>query len=66
MTATATHAKRGADIRDDDTRTDGIADWFASLGVTRVGMESTGVYWRALFNLLEELGFNLAIEEPAA
>ena len=26
----------------------GMADWFSSLGVTHVAMESTGVYWRAI------------------
>lgn len=30
-----------------------LADWLASLGVTHVAMESTGVYWKPLFNLLE-------------
>ena len=31
-----------------------LGDWLASLGVTHVAMESTGVYWRPVFNLLEE------------
>src|SRR2546423_8543186 len=30
-----------------------LADWLASLGCTHVAMESTGVYWKPLFNLLE-------------
>jgi transposase len=29
------------------------ADWLRSLGVTHVAMESTGVYWRPVWNLLE-------------
>src|SRR6266446_4371404 len=29
------------------------ADWLQSLGVTHVAMESTGVYWRPVWNLLE-------------
>ncbi len=28
--------------------------WFAEHGVTHVALESTGVYWKPLFNLLEE------------
>jgi transposase len=31
-----------------------LSDWLASLGVTHVAMESTGVYWRPVFNILEE------------
>jgi transposase len=31
-----------------------LGDWLESLGVTRVAMESTGVYWRPVFNILEE------------
>src|SRR5579875_1882407 len=31
-----------------------LADWLDSLQVTVVAMESTGVYWRPVFNLLEE------------
>src|SRR5690348_12321170 len=30
------------------------ADWLASQGVTHVALESTGVYWRPVFNLLED------------
>ena len=30
-----------------------LCDWLASLGCTHVAMESTGVYWKPLFNLLE-------------
>jgi transposase len=31
-----------------------LADWLRSLHVTVVGMESTGVYWRAVYYLLED------------
>src|SRR5215216_6137825 len=31
-----------------------LADWLAELGVTQVAMESTGVYWKPVWNLLEE------------
>jgi len=30
-----------------------LADWLASQGVTHTAMESTGMYWRPIFNLLE-------------
>jgi transposase len=31
----------------------GLADWLAEQGVTHVAMESTGVYWKPIWNLLE-------------
>ena len=31
-----------------------LADWFESMSITVVAMESTGVYWRPIFNLIEE------------
>src|SRR5258706_9603660 len=30
-----------------------MRDWLSGLGVTHVAMESTGVYWRPIFNVLE-------------
>lgn len=30
-----------------------MKDWLAGLGVTHVAMESTGVYWKPVYNLLE-------------
>jgi len=30
-----------------------LADWLLSMGVTHVAMESTGVYWKPIFNILE-------------
>src|SRR2546425_1375180 len=44
------------EIRTFGTMTDdllALADWLATEGVTHVAMESTGVYWKAPFNLLE-------------
>ena len=34
-----------------------LADWLRQCGVTTVAMEATGVYWIALFELLERRGF---------
>ncbi len=31
-----------------------MADWLAEHGVTHVAMESTGVYWKPVYNLLED------------
>lgn len=31
----------------------GLADWLTSQQVTNVAMESTGIYWRPVFNMLE-------------
>lgn len=44
-------------VRSFGTMTDallGLADWLAEQGVTHVAMESTGVYWKPLWNLLED------------
>lgn len=30
-----------------------LADWMAAQGVTQVGMESTGVFWKPIYNILE-------------
>src|SRR5262249_53875270 len=30
-----------------------MADWMAAQGVTHVAMESTGVFWKPIFNILE-------------
>jgi transposase len=31
-----------------------MADWMAAQGVTHVAMESTGVYWKPIYNILED------------
>jgi transposase len=36
-----------------------LADWLDACGVETVAMESTGVYWIALFELLESRGFTV-------
>jgi transposase len=41
-----------------------IADWFTECGITTVAMESTGVYWIPLFELLESRGFEVYLVEP--
>jgi Transposase len=36
-----------------------LADWLNSCGVTTVAMQSTGVYWIPLYDILEERGFEV-------
>ena len=41
-----------------------IAGWLQQCGVTTVALESTGVYWIPLFELLEARGFAVWLVEP--
>jgi len=41
-----------------------LADWLAACGVKTVAMESTGVYWIPLFELLETRGFEVYLVDP--
>src|SRR5207248_6236927 len=53
---TAPSGKVSREVRTFATTTTGLqalANWLASHGVTHVAMESTGIYWRPVFNLLE-------------
>ena len=38
-----------------------MAEWFAAEGVTQVVMEATGSYWKPVWYLLEERGFELLL-----
>ena len=38
-----------------------LKDWLLALGVTHVAMESTGVYWKPVMNILEPGGFTLLV-----
>ena len=38
-----------------------LADWLDACGVDTVAMESTGVYWIPLFELLESRGFTVLL-----
>jgi len=42
-----------------------IADWLTGCGVDTVAMESTGVYWIPLYELLEQRGFEVLLINPA-
>src|SRR6267142_2113451 len=41
-----------------------LADWLAECGVKTVAMESTGIYWIPLYELLESRGFEVFLVEP--
>lgn len=41
-----------------------LADWLTQNQVTTVAMESTGVYWIALYDLLESKGFEVLLVDP--
>ncbi len=38
-----------------------LKDWLLELGVTHVAMESTGVYWKPVMNILEPGGFTILV-----
>ena len=38
-----------------------LKEWLLSLGITHIAMESTGVYWKPVFNILEPGGFTIMI-----
>jgi len=38
-----------------------LADWLAQCGIMTVAMESTGVYWIPLYEILEERGFEVIL-----
>ena len=38
-----------------------LADWLVEQGITHTAMESTGVYWKPIYNLLEGLEMNLLV-----
>jgi transposase len=38
-----------------------LADWLTEVGITTVAMESTGVYWIPVFEILEARGFEVLL-----
>jgi hypothetical protein len=41
-----------------------LADWLAQCGIKTVAMESTGIYWIPLFELLESRGIEVFLVDP--
>jgi transposase len=57
-------SKDGRDVQFFDTFTvdlERLVNWFAECGVDTVAMESTGVYWIPLYEMLEERGFDVLL-----
>jgi transposase len=55
---------RGQEVRTFPTFTSGLealAGWLAAEGVTQVVMEATGQYWKPVWQVLEERGFQLML-----
>ena len=42
-----------------------LADWLTACGIETVAMESTGVYWIPLYELLERRGFEVLLINPS-
>jgi transposase len=60
-------AKLPAGVRKFGTATadlEALAAWLAACAVTTVAMESTGVYWIALYDLLASRGFEVLLVDP--
>lgn len=38
-----------------------LADWLAGVGITTIAMESTGIYWIPVFEILEARGFEVLL-----
>ena len=43
-----------------------MAEWLSSCGVRQVAMESTGVYWIPVFEVLDRAGFDVHLVNPRA
>ena len=43
-----------------------MAEWLSSCGVREVAMESTGVYWIPVFEVLDRAGFEVHLVNPRA
>ena len=42
-----------------------LRDWLVAAGVSQVAMEATGVYWKPVWHVLEDAGFELLLVNPA-
>lgn len=58
----------GSEIRNFRTFTSSYRElgaYLKDLGIVKVAMESTGVYWVVLYDILEEMGFDLTLVNPS-
>jgi len=64
----AGHGRRRKENRSSASFLSGIeamADWFAAEGVTEVAMEATGSYWKPVWYVLEDRGFDQRLVNAA-
>ncbi len=60
--------KRDGEVRTFEAFTDGLIelrDWLLASGVSEVAMEATGVYWKPVWDVLENNGFEVLLVNPA-
>ena len=60
--------KRDREVRTFETFTDDLIkmrDWLIEVGVTSVAMEATGVFWKPVWDVLEDNGFEVLLVNPA-
>lgn len=65
--ATDPHGRVTESVRTFSTMTDGLlelSDWMAEQNVTHVAMESTGVFWKPVWNILDNGSFELLLVNP--
>ncbi len=58
---------QGRDVRHFDTFTTdlyALADWLQHCGIETIAMESTGIYWVPIFEILEQKGFHVRLVNP--
>lgn len=58
---------QGRDVRHFDTFTTdlyALADWLQQCGIETIAMESTGIYWVPIFEILEQKGFQVRLVNP--
>ena len=63
-TPSPTGPGRNAELRTFSTFTSGLeqlADWLTANGIVEVVMEATGQYWKPIWYLLEDRGFDLKL-----
>jgi len=60
--------RREREVRTFETFTDDLVrmrDWLIEVGVTEVAMEATGVFWKPVWDVLEDNGFEVLLVNPA-
>lgn len=69
--ATVRHSDQNSETREYETFTSSLTElreWCKAEGVTHIAMESTGIYWKPVFNVLEEdfeiMHFHRDLREP--